>query len=88
MRSVIIQLRDGIRARRARRGAPNSAVIADADHPWLKSIPAGVDWAADIPVSPVHCLIEEAAGRFAERPCIEFLGRMQHMLKTGKPLRN
>ena len=75
MRSVIIQLRDGIRARRARRGAPNSAVIADAGHLWLKSIPAGVDWAADIPVSPVHCLIEEAAGRFAERPCIEFLGR-------------
>ncbi|MBP2290959.1 long-chain-fatty-acid--CoA ligase [Azospirillum rugosum] len=46
-----------------------------ADQPWLAQYPAGIAWDQDIPVSPLSDLFEEAAARFAQRPCLDFLGR-------------
>src|ERR1700758_1385502 len=43
--------------------------------PWLDHYPAGVDWSAEIPAHPVDRLIDEAARRFGERPCIDFMGK-------------
>ncbi len=73
MKSVVIRLRDVLRARRLGPHAPPTP--AAATHPWLKPYPTGIDWSADIPVAPLHTFIDDAASRFSERPCIDFLGR-------------
>jgi long-chain acyl-CoA synthetase len=44
-------------------------------HVWEKSYPDGVDWNAAIPTKPLHGLLEDTAGRYGERPCIDFLDR-------------
>ncbi len=47
----------------------------DTLHPWLDHYPDGVDWHASIPVMPLHAMMQEAAGRFGDRPAFDFLGR-------------
>ena len=55
-------------------------------YPWLKSYPADVDWGAEIPVKPMHLLLEEAAARFAGRICIDFLDRRYSFAEIGRRL--
>ena len=55
--------------------ARNNRVSDAAGWPWLAHFPAGIAWDQDIPVSPLCDLFEVAAARFAERPCLDFLGR-------------
>ena len=43
--------------------------------PWTEQYPPGVDWLLDIPVRPVHALLDEAVAHFAARPFLDFLGR-------------
>jgi long-chain acyl-CoA synthetase len=43
--------------------------------PWLKSYPKDVDWAAELPSTPLYRLLDDAATRHAKRPCVEFGGR-------------
>jgi long-chain acyl-CoA synthetase len=47
-----------------------------ADHPWLKSYPAGVRWDAPLREMPIQQLLDDAVARWAERPAIEFMGRV------------
>jgi len=44
-------------------------------HPWIKSYPAGVRWDAELPVQPVHRIIDDAAARWPDLPAIDFMGR-------------
>lgn len=44
-------------------------------YPWLKSYPTGVDWAAPIPAAPLHALLDDAAEKFGDRRCVDFLDR-------------
>lgn len=44
-------------------------------HPWLKSYPPEVDWAAELPSKPLYTLLDDAAALHAVRPCVEFQGR-------------
>ncbi|TWA72289.1 long-chain acyl-CoA synthetase [Azospirillum baldaniorum] len=44
-------------------------------HPWLVHYPEGIAWDQPIPVMPLAELFEEAARRYADRPCLDFLGR-------------
>ncbi|HEX4569606.1 MAG TPA: AMP-binding protein, partial [Dongiaceae bacterium] len=53
-------------------------------YPWLKSYPSDVDWGAEIPVKPMHLLLEEAAARFADRTCIDFLDRRYSFAEIGR----
>ena len=53
-------------------------------YPWLKSYPADVDWGAEIPVKPMHLLLEEAAARFAGRICMDFLDRRYSFTEIGR----
>jgi long-chain acyl-CoA synthetase len=46
-----------------------------SEHPWIKSYPAGVDWAAEIPVMPVQQMLDETAARWPDHPAIDFAGR-------------
>jgi long-chain acyl-CoA synthetase len=43
--------------------------------PWAERYPPGVDWFLDIPVRPVHALVDQAVAHFAARPFLDFLGR-------------
>ncbi len=43
--------------------------------PWLAHYPKGIAWDQDFAPMPLHMLFEEAAGRYADRPCLDFLGR-------------
>ena len=47
----------------------------DQDLPWLASYPVGINWAAPIETRPVFAFLDEAALRFSENRCIDFLAR-------------
>ncbi len=46
----------------------------DHSRPWLAHYPEGIDWDQSFVPVPLHQLFEEAAGRYANRPCLDFLG--------------
>lgn len=52
-------------------------------HPWLSAYPRNVDWNADIPVKPLYALMDEAAERFSERACIDFLDKRYSYREIG-----
>lgn len=43
--------------------------------PWEKAYPCATPWRSTFPGRPVHAIMDEAAARFPERPCVSFLGR-------------
>ena len=45
--------------------------------PWAAQYPRAVDWLLDIPVRPVHALLDDAVAAFAARPFLDFLGSRQ-----------
>jgi long-chain acyl-CoA synthetase len=49
--------------------------MAQPTHPWLKSYPAGIDWAAPIAPKPLTRILDNAAAEFGSRPCVDFLDR-------------
>ncbi len=53
-------------------------------YPWLKAYPPEIDWGAEIDVKPMPALIDEAAARFADRPCIDFLDRRYSFAEIGR----
>ena len=66
-------------------GAMQRATASETPaYPWLKSYPADVDWGAEIPVKPMHLLLEEAVTRFAGRICIDFLDRRYSFAEIGR----
>jgi long-chain acyl-CoA synthetase len=42
---------------------------------WERHYPAGLDWSFEVLPKPLWSLIDEAAARFPQRPCLDFLGR-------------
>ena len=46
-----------------------------ANHPWLRSYPAGVDWTAPVDVAPIPQILDDAVTKWGDRPAIDFLGR-------------
>ena len=57
------------------------------DRPWLKSYPPGIAWDASFPALPVTRLLDEAAERFPERPCLDFLGKIWSYREVGDLVR-
>jgi long-chain acyl-CoA synthetase len=64
-----------------------TAIDAAESFPWLKSYPPGIDWGAEIAVKPMHALMEDAAARFGDQPCIDFLGRRYSYGEIGRLVR-
>jgi long-chain acyl-CoA synthetase len=54
-----------------------------ANWPWLKAYPPDIDWQARFADEPVHHLLDEAARRFADRPCLDFLGKRYSYAEVG-----
>ena len=46
-----------------------------ANHPWLRSYPAGLDWTAPVAVMTVSQILDDAVGKWGDRPAIDFMGR-------------
>ena len=55
--------------------ARKDGVADGAERPWLAHYPSGIAWDQPIPAIPLTDLFEQAAARFARRPCLDFLGR-------------
>ena len=53
----------------------DSANAAASKYPWLKNYPAFVDWSMPLPATPVFELLHDAAEKFPQHPCMDFLGR-------------
>jgi long-chain acyl-CoA synthetase len=56
---------------------------SEANWPWLKSYPPGIDWHARFVEEPVYQLLEESVRRFGDRPCLDFLGKRYSYAEVG-----
>jgi long-chain acyl-CoA synthetase len=52
--------------------------------PWLKAYPPGITWGAAFPEQPLHQFLEDGILRFAERPCLDFMGKGYRYAEIGK----
>ena len=48
-----------------------------AEHPWLKSYPAGVDWHAPIDTYPVFKILDDAVARWPSQAATDFMGKLR-----------
>jgi long-chain acyl-CoA synthetase len=46
-----------------------------ASWPWLKSYPPGIDWQAAFTPRPLYHLLDDAAARYGDKPCVDFMDR-------------
>ncbi len=53
------------------------------ERPWIKSYPAGLDWAMEIRQEPLFAALDRAVRDFGDRPCIDFLGRKTSYAEIG-----
>jgi long-chain acyl-CoA synthetase len=53
-------------------------------YPWEASYPPGVTWDIAVPARPLHALLEDAVGRFAERTCVDCLDRRFSYAEIGR----
>ncbi|RQP23692.1 long-chain-fatty-acid--CoA ligase [Piscinibacter terrae] len=44
-------------------------------HPWTQSYPDGLRWDVDLPVRPVHDIIDASAAQWPDLPALDFMGR-------------
>ncbi len=45
------------------------------NYPWIKSYPDGVQWDAELPVTMLPQLLDDAVAKWADRPALEFMGK-------------
>ena len=55
--------------------------------PWLMAYPAGIDWHAQFPTQPLYRFLEDSVERFADRPCLDFLGKGYSYAELGALVR-
>ena len=53
----------------------SEAAATLSGHPWERAYPKEVDYHAALPCRPLYELMDEAARDFADRPCLDFLGK-------------
>ena len=66
------------------KAAPNEDQPSPSRPPWASQYPRTVDWLLDIPVRPVHALLDEAVAAFAARPFLDFFGRRQTYAQAAR----
>ncbi|MGB8709920.1 MAG: hypothetical protein WCD39_09175, partial [Methyloceanibacter sp.] len=52
--------------------------------PWATQYPGAVDRLLDIPIRPVHALLDEAVAAFAARPFLDFFGGRQTYAQAAR----
>ncbi|TDH58642.1 long-chain fatty acid--CoA ligase [Dankookia rubra] len=58
-------------------------VLSGAARPWLRAYPAGIAWDMPLPPTTLVEIFEGAVARFAERPCLDFMGRCWSYAEVG-----
>jgi long-chain acyl-CoA synthetase len=53
-------------------------------YPWEAVYPEDVDWRAEIPVKPLHAVLDDAVARFPDNGCVEFLGKKYSYREIGR----
>ena len=51
--------------------------------PWLDSYPQGVRWDIDIDPAPVQTLLDQTAGKWPNKPAVNFMGRQISYAEAG-----
>src|SRR5688572_29783143 len=66
--------------------APNeiSRAASGGAQPWLKSYPAGIDWAAEFTPGLVGALLDQAVQAYGGRPCTYFMGKRLSFAENGR----
>ncbi|MAG95254.1 MAG: long-chain fatty acid--CoA ligase [Alphaproteobacteria bacterium] len=54
---------------------------------WLEAYPENIDWQADIPVKPLHALLDDTVDRFPQNPFLDFLGKKYSYGEIGDMVR-
>jgi long-chain acyl-CoA synthetase len=71
-------------------GSPGPAETLPADaplirpFPWETHYPEGLDWTLDLAPQPLFRLLDDALARYAERSCLDFLGRKSSYKEIGQ----
>jgi long-chain acyl-CoA synthetase len=52
-------------------------------YPWLSRYPEGIEWGQDIPVGPVHELLERTVKNYGNKPGMDFLGKTYSWADLG-----
>ncbi len=52
--------------------------------PWEAHYPEGLEWSFNALPRPLFALLDDACARFAERPCLDFLGRKSSYREIGQ----
>ncbi|HEX7968182.1 MAG TPA: AMP-binding protein, partial [Stellaceae bacterium] len=60
---------------------------SEANPPWLKTYPPGIEWRARFRDQPLYQLLDDSVARFADRPCVDFLGKGYSYAEIGAMVR-
>jgi len=63
---------------------PSPDVAFTRPFPWESNYPEGLSWDHDLPTKPLFALLDEARDRYADRPCLDFLGRKSTYKEIGQ----
>lgn len=53
-------------------------------YPWEAFYPQGLDWRAEIPIKPLHTILDDAVTRYPDSGCVEFLGKKYSYRDIGR----
>jgi long-chain acyl-CoA synthetase len=53
-------------------------------YPWEAHYPSGLAWDFELEPKPLFTVLDEAIGRFPDRPCLDFLGRKSTYKQVGR----
>jgi long-chain acyl-CoA synthetase len=56
-------------------------------YPWLKKYPKDIDWHTDIPLKPLHAIMEHARQTYPDRPALHFMGKTYTFRQVYKRVR-
>ncbi len=63
---------------------PAPDFVLDRPYPWEAHYPVGLDWAVELDAKPLFGLLDEAVATYADRPCLDFLGRKSTYKEIGQ----
>ena len=67
----------------ATHGSGSAVPAAAAAYPWLAKYPPRVNWDQTFTPRPIYALLDDAASRYAGKPCTNFLGKVMTYGEIG-----
>ncbi|MGI9417878.1 MAG: long-chain-fatty-acid--CoA ligase [Geminicoccaceae bacterium] len=63
---------------------PPPDVVLDRPYPWEANYPEGLSWDHELAERPLFALLDDAVAAYADRPCLDFLGRKSTYKEIGQ----